>query len=76
MTAKEIEKELSEIYKAMDNWHIENKEYTELVQQDIVARRERVLYLQQALYRILDARKSRNKFLKDEQQSNVHIITL
>ena len=64
MTTKEIERELNGIYKTMDNWYTENKEYHELVPQVIVARREGVLYIQQALYRVLNARKSKNKILE------------
>jgi len=64
MTAKEIERELKRIYKIMDNWNTENKEYRELIPQVIVARREGVLYMQQALYRVLNARKLKSKILE------------
>ena len=61
MTNREIEKELNQIYKEMDAWPTANKKLNYKIPQKEVERREGLLYLQQTLYKIEDAKKERNK---------------
>ena len=64
MTNKEIQRELTKIYKAMRNWQIENKNYPNSIPANVVSRRESILYLERTLCRIIDSRKTKNSFLE------------
>ena len=73
MTQKEIEKELNKIYKEMKKWHIINKKLNYIIPEDEIARREELLYLQQSLYKIEDAKKEGDK---NEEYSNLALYYL
>lgn len=61
MTKIEIKKELNKIYKEMKKWRLINKKVNYKIHKDEIERREELLYLQQALYKIEDAKKENNK---------------
>ena len=61
MTEKEIEKELSKIYKERKRWTIKNKKLNNILSEDDVERRQEILYLQQILYKIKDTKKEGDK---------------
>jgi hypothetical protein len=61
MTQKEIEKELSLIYKEIRKWPTVNKELNYRIPENEISRREELLYLQQILYKIEDAKKEGDK---------------
>lgn len=61
MTNREIEKELNPIYKEMGAWPAANKKLNYKIPPKEVERREELLYMQQTLYKIEDAKKERNK---------------
>lgn len=60
MTKKEIEKELTRIYKEMKSWPRVNKKLKVIPEHEI-RRRESIFSLQHILYKIEDAKKEGNK---------------
>lgn len=61
MTQKDIEKELNKTYKEMKNWPVVNKKLNYAITQEEVEKRQEILYLQQTLYKIEDAKKEGDK---------------
>jgi hypothetical protein len=63
MTKKEIDKELSKIYKERKSWSAINKQIHYKIPKDEIRRREFILFAQYTLYKIEDAKKEKNKMI-------------
>ncbi len=63
MTMKEIDIELSKIYKERMFWSAINKQLNYKIPEDEIRRREFILFAQYTLYKVEDAKKEKNKMM-------------
>jgi hypothetical protein len=74
MTKKEIEKELTIIYEEMRNWRKANGGLNYVITKDEVERRELILIAREELYRLENAKKSKNKLAENAHEATVKLI--
>ena len=74
MTKKEIEKELGKIYKEMKRWREVNKELNYVISKDEVERRELFLIGREELYKLEDAKKTKNTLVSGVHEATYSLI--
>ena len=74
MTKKEIDKELSKIYKERRSWSAINKQIHYKIPEKETIRRHLVTFAQYTLYKVEDAKKEKNKMMASFNSKLYEII--
>lgn len=74
MTKREIQSELSKIYKEMESWREINKKFDHAIPKDEVSRRELFLIGREVLYKLEAAKKSKDKLAERQHASTYYLL--